>query len=309
MRLVTFLVGGTERLGAVIDGRVIDVRDAADALAGPGGAHDTPALPADMLTLLRLGAPGLDVVRALLDMVDASDTTAPYVYDLSAVRVRAPIPAPGKILCIGRNYREHAAEEGAAIPEEPLVFAKFANTIIGPDDEIVRPPTTRELDYEAELVVVIGTVGKHIPPEHALDHVVGYTIGHDVSARDLQRTDAQWVRAKSSDTFAPLGPALVTRDDVPDPHALDIRLWVNGDLRQNSNTSLMIADIPALIAFISESITLAPGDLIFTGTPAGVGAFRDPPLFLQPGDDVAIEITSLGRLSNRIVATMGGPRD
>jgi len=137
--------------------------------------------------------------------------------------------------------------------------------------------------------------------------VAGYTIGHDVSARDLQRTDAQWVRAKSSDTFAPLGPALVTCDEVPDPHALAIRLWVNGDLRQNSTTSLMIADIPALIAFISESITLAPGDLIFTGTPAGVGAFRDPPLFLQPGDGVAIEITSLGRLSNRIVATVGGP--
>ena len=307
MRLVTFLVGGTERLGAIIDGRVIDLRGAAAALARPHGAHDTPALPADMLALLRLGAAGLDTVRALLDVVGAPDTTAPYVYDLSAVRVRAPIPAPGKILCIGRNYREHAAEEGAAIPEEPLVFAKFANTIIGPDDEIVRPPTTRELDYEAELVVVIGTAGKHIPPAHALDHVAGYTIGHDVSARDLQRTDAQWVRAKSSDTFAPLGPALVTCDEVPDPHALAIRLWVNGDLRQNSTTSLMIADIPTLIAFISESITLAPGDRIFTGTPAGVGAFRDPPLFLQPGDEVAIEVTALGRLNNRIVATVGGP--
>lgn len=307
MRLVTFAVDGIERLGAIIDGRVIDLRGAAAALARPHGAHDTPALPADMLALLRLGAAGLDTVRALLDVVGAPDTMMPYVYDLSAVRVRAPIPAPGKILCIGRNYREHAEEEGAAIPEEPLVFAKFANTIIGPDDKIIRPPTTRELDYEAELVVVIGTTGKYIPPAHALDHVAGYTIGHDVSARDLQRTDAQWVRAKSSDTFAPLGPALVTCDEVPDPHALAIRLWVNGDLRQNSTTSLMIADIPTLIAFISESITLAPGDLIFTGTPAGVGAFRDPPLFLQPGDEVAIEVTALGRLNNRIVATVGGP--
>lgn len=300
MRLVTFEADGSRRLGAVVGERVIDLAAAAAALSAAGRGPATP-VPSDMLALLRAGDAGLDAARAVLDAV-GTDGDGRYAFDLDAVRLCAPIADPGKILCIGQNYRDHVLEQNAKMPERPIIFAKFSNTVVGPGDDVIHPTTTQQLDYEAELVVVIGKTGKHIARERAYDYVAGYMAGQDVTARDVQHGDGQWVRGKTQDTTAPLGPYLVTRDEVPDPQSLDIKLWVNGEVRQNSNTRNLIFDVPHLLTFISEGITLNPGDLIYTGTPPGVGAWRKPPVFLQPGDEMTVEIEKLGRLTNRVVA-------
>ncbi len=305
MRLVTFEVDGESRLGVALGERVIDLRAMATAMSAGGRGPAADAILGDMFSLLQAGDEGMEAVRTLLDALDDSAITDPrYAYSVASVRLLAPLARPGNIVCVGLNYRDHVLEHNpnARMPEQPILFAKYANTVIGPGDGIIYPTTTQELDYEAELVVVIGAGGKHITREHAYDHVAGYTVGQDVTARDLQRGDKQWVRGKSQDTFAPLGPYLVTRDEVPDPQALDITLWVNGAVRQDSNTRNLIFDVPYLIEFISQGITLAPGDLIYTGTPPGVGAFRTPPIFLQVGDEVTVEIERLGRLTNRVVA-------
>jgi acylpyruvate hydrolase len=305
MRLATFEVDDTRRLGAIVGERVIDLSAAAADLAPrTSGLADVPA---DMLALLRAGDEGMEAVRALLNAVETAGTTDQYSHSLSAVRLRAPLRTPSKILCIGQNYRDHVIEQNATMPDKPVMFAKFTTTIIGPGDAIVYPTTTKELDYEAELVVVIGKTGKHITRDAAYEYVAGYMVGQDVTARDLQRGDGQWVRAKSQDTFAPLGPYLTTRDEVPDPQSLTIKLWVNGEVRQDSNTSNLIFDVPYLIEFISQGITLCPGDLIYTGTPPGVGAFRKPePALLQVGDQVTVEIERLGSLSNHVMADPHG---
>jgi 2,4-didehydro-3-deoxy-L-rhamnonate hydrolase len=212
------------------------------------------------------------------------------------------VPDPGKIMCIGRNYREHAAEQGADAPEAPLVFAKYASALITDGEPIRLPALSERVDWEAELVAVIGRRCKHVSEQDAWDAVAGYTVMNDVSARDLQRGDGQWTRAKSLDTFAPLAPEMVTADDIADPHALAIRCWVNEQLMQDSTTGAMIHSIPKLVAHLSAAFTLEPGDLIATGTPAGVGAFRDPPVFLQPGDVVRCEVEGVGSLENSVVA-------
>ncbi|MBI4483359.1 MAG: fumarylacetoacetate hydrolase family protein [Acidobacteria bacterium] len=222
-------------------------------------------------------------------------------YPLSMVRLRAPLPQPGKIMCMGRNYVEHAREQGVEPPKSPVIFAKYPTAVIGPGDPIVLPSISQKVDYEAELAVVIGRRGKKIAESHALDHVLGYTILNDVSARDLQFTDGQWVRGKSCDTFAPLGPWIVGKEEIPDPHRLDIELRVNGDLRQASNTRHQIFKIPFLISYLSQAMTLEPGDILSTGTPSGVGVFRDPPVFLKPGDVVEITIEAIGTLQNPVV--------
>ena len=190
-----------------------------------------------------------------------------------------------------------------AIPEEPIVFSKYASTIIGPGDEIRVPPSSSKTDYEVELVVVIGKRGKDISEADALDHVAGYTIGHDVSARDyqLEKPGGQWMLGKTFDTFAPIGPEIVTSDEVGDPHALGIRCILNGDTVQDSTTAQLIFKVPQLVAYLSHVFTLAPGDLIFTGTPPGVGMARDPQLWLKPGDTVVCEVDGLGRLENDCV--------
>lgn len=213
-----------------------------------------------------------------------------------------PLFTPRNILCIGLNYRDHVAETGAALPEKPVVFAKLTSCVIGARDSIVLPPDTTEVDYEAELAVVIGRTCRGVSAEKALDYVAGYTCMNDVSARDFQRGDGQWVRAKSQDTFGPMGPYLVTTEDIPDPQALTIRCYVNGKILQDSNTSNMIFGVRELIAFISRGITLQPGDVITTGTPPGVGFARKPPIFLKAGDEVIVEVQGLGRLVNPVVA-------
>lgn len=212
-----------------------------------------------------------------------------------------PIEVPGKIVCVGLNYRLHAAEGGLAVPESPVTFAKWSSSLIADGEPIVLPSQSALVDYEAELAVVIGSVARDVPVEDALDHVEGYIIMNDVTARDLQASDGQWTRSKSFDTFGPIGPRLVPAADVPDPQDLGIRAWLNDELVQSSSTSDMIFSVAEIIAFVSAGITLQPGDVISTGTPSGVGLHRDPPRLLQAGDRIAVEIDGLGRLENPVV--------
>jgi len=212
-----------------------------------------------------------------------------------------PIDRPGKIVCVGLNYRDHAAESNAPVPERPLLFAKWATALIGPGAEIVLPPVSDEVDYEAELGVVIGERARGVSVDVALDHVAGYLCVNDVSARDVQMGDGQWTRGKSFDTFCPIGPRLVPADGI-DPQALGIRCVVNGEALQDSTTAEMIFSVAEVIAFASEAITLEPGDLIATGTPAGVGFARNPPIFLRDGDEVTVEIDGVGSLTNPVRA-------
>lgn len=219
-------------------------------------------------------------------------------------RLIAPVPNPGKILCIGLNYRDHAIETKAEIPGEPVVFGKFGNTIIGPGESIILPAVSSKVDYEAELVVVIGKTGKNIAQESALDYVAGYMNGHDVSARDWQkgRPGGQWLLGKTPDNFAPTGPYFVSADEIANPHDLRVQFRLNGETMQDGNTAEFIFNINEVIAHVSKIMTLNPGDLIFTGTPAGVGVARSPQIFLKPGDKAEVEIEGLGTLTNPVVA-------
>jgi 2-keto-4-pentenoate hydratase/2-oxohepta-3-ene-1,7-dioic acid hydratase in catechol pathway len=212
-----------------------------------------------------------------------------------------PIERPGKIVCVGLNYRDHAEEQGVELPAAPLFFAKYTTSLIGPGDPIVIPPVVTKCDYEAELGVVIGTTVKGVSKENALEAVAGYLVANDVSARDLQFADGQWTRGKSPDTFCPVGP-LVAAADVVDPHALGIRAIVNGETLQDSTTANLIFRIDEIISYASQTSTLEAGDLILTGTPAGVGVFREPQRLLAPGDEVTIEIDGLGSITNPVVA-------
>ena len=223
---------------------------------------------------------------------------------LGDVHLNPPLKNINKVICIGKNYADHAREMGGEPPEIPVVFSMFPSAIIGPGDNVVLPRISSQVDYEAELVVVIGKPGRHIARERAMDHVFGYCCGNDISARDWQKgkPGGQWLLGKTFDTFAPLGPFLVTKDEVKDPHQLDVCCRLNGEVMQAYNTSSLIFQIDFLISHLSQFITLAPGDLIFTGTPPGVGAGRKPPLFLKPGDTVEVEIESVGVLVNPIVA-------
>ena len=214
------------------------------------------------------------------------------------VALRAPVARPEKVICVGLNYRDHAAESGLALPDEPVLFPKFANSVVGPGDDIVVPEATDQPDYEAELGVVIGRRAHLVDEEEALGHVAGYTCMNDVSARDLQMQSSQWMLGKAVDTFLPCGPWLVTTDEIPDPQVLDIRCCVNGEALQDSSTKEMVFGVATLVAFISRTITLEPGDLIATGTPPGVGMARRPPRWLRDGDEVTIEIERIGSLTN-----------
>ena len=218
----------------------------------------------------------------------------------------APVPRPGKVICIGLNYRDHAAESNMPIPERPVVFSKFSTSVIAPGEPVVLPATSTQVDYEAELAVVIGRFAKNVKATEAYNYVLGYTAFNDVSARDFQFADGQWQRGKSCDTFAPMGQTIVTTDAIPDPQRLSIKLILNGKTMQDSNTNQLIFGVPELIEFLTESITLEPGDVIATGTPPGVGFARKPPVFLRPGDEMEVQIEGIGGLGNPIVAAEGG---
>ncbi|MCI0699781.1 MAG: fumarylacetoacetate hydrolase family protein [Planctomycetia bacterium] len=226
-------------------------------------------------------------------------------YATNAVKLLPPVPDPDKILCIGLNYRDHALEGGKAIPAEPVLFGKFHNALVAHGDPIKLPKVAQKVDYEAELVIVIGKTGKHIPnTDSAFEYVGGYTCGHDVSARDWQfrGEEKQWIIGKTFDTFAPTGPVLVTTDELTNPHKLQIQLRLNGTTLQNSNTKEFIFGVPHLLWYLSQVVTLEPGDLIFTGTPPGVGIARKPPVLLKPGDVAEVEVEGIGVLKNPVVA-------
>lgn len=227
---------------------------------------------------------------------------AEAVADLKTVKLLAPIPRPPKLICVGLNYRDHALESNLEIPKVPTIFNKFPNTVIATGDAIVLPKLSTKPDYEAEFAFVIGRGGRHIPADRWKEHVFGYTIVNDVSARDYQMATSQWLMGKTFDTFAPMGPWIVSADEIADPHALDISLSINGEVLQNSNTQELIFKIPELIAWLSSVVTLEPGDVVSTGTPAGVGVARKPPRFLQAGDDVIVKIQGIGELRNPVIA-------
>ena len=293
MRLASFAgTNGVVRLGALTETGLIDLRTAARNLGVKSDAF------ADMLSFLAAGNSALAEARRLVKEAPPGSVVA-----INGIRLHPPIPRPGKIIAIGLNYRDHQIESGVKqTPTAPVIFAKFSSSIAAAEDAIVIPPGDPQVDYEAEMAVVIGKRGKAIPEVKALEYVAGYMPLNDVSARTWQFADKQWVRGKSCDTFCPTGPYLTTRDEIADPQGLAIRARVNGTTVQDSNTAKMIFKVPQLIAHISASITLEPGDIIATGTPEGVGAFRNPPIFLKAGDVVEVEIEKLGVLRNPVVA-------
>jgi 2-keto-4-pentenoate hydratase/2-oxohepta-3-ene-1,7-dioic acid hydratase in catechol pathway len=260
----------------------------------PGAAPEAGVLDGD-----RVRALGQDMLSVI-----AAGTASPNgaAHDLASVKLLAPIPRPPKLICVGLNYRDHAIESKMEIPSVPTIFNKFPNVVIGPGAPIVLPKASTRPDYEAEFAFVIGRGGRNISAAQAMDHVFGYTIVNDVSARDLQMATTQWLMGKTCDTFAPMGPWLVTRDEIADPHALDISLEIAGEVLQNSNTRELIFKIPDLIAHLSSVVTLEPGDVVSTGTPSGVGFARKPPRYLKAGDEVKVRVAGLGELVNPVVA-------
>jgi 2-keto-4-pentenoate hydratase/2-oxohepta-3-ene-1,7-dioic acid hydratase in catechol pathway len=291
MRLASYLDGGRERLAVVAADRGVP----ADELL-PGGPGTIGELLADEALLGRL--------REAASTQQARIAAEGLALD--ALSLLSPVPRPPKIVAIGLNYHAHAIEQGVDPPAEPLIFAKFPTSVVGHRASIRWDPAlTGQVDYEVELAVVIGRTARRVSPSEALSHVLGYTCGNDVSARDLQFGDKQWVRGKSLDTFGPLGPVLVTPDEIPDPQALGLRCLVNGEVLQESTTADMIFGVAELIAYSSAAFTLEPGDVIMTGTPPGVGVFRDPQRFLRNGDEVAIEIEGIGVLENTCQVDVG----
>lgn len=269
------------------DGQVVDLPDAG-AAAGIG-------LPRESKELLATW----EWQRKAELVIEYAEATGTGVYDRSAVTEHAPIADPQKLVCVGLNYSDHAEEGGNPIPDEPVLFSKFPTCVIGPGSEIEWDPDyASRVDYEGELVVVVGRRAREVSPDEAAAYVAGYTVGNDVSARDIQHNESQWVRGKSLDTFGPIGPELVTPDEVPDPHDLDIWTEVDGERLQDSTTANLVFGVDELIAFCSRAFTLEPGDLIFTGTPPGVGVYREPPVYLEAGDEVTVGVEGIGELTN-----------
>ncbi len=281
MRLVTFYEDHLAEPAVLVDDQAIRLRGA--------GFH----------TLQEVVAGGAESIDRIQRWIYSPPNSA--FRSLSGLRYLPPIPRPHKIICIGLNYRDHAEESKLAIPEVPTVFSKFSTAAIGHGQPIILPKNSAKPDYEAEFAVVIGKGGRHIAEENWAEHVFGYTMLNDVSARDFQMATSQWMMGKTFDTFAPFGPAIVTADEVPDPHNLSISLTLNGEVMQNSNTGNMIFRIPRIIAHLSSVFTLEPGDIIATGTPAGVGFARKPPVWLKEGDQVTVAVEGLGALTNPVL--------
>jgi 2,4-didehydro-3-deoxy-L-rhamnonate hydrolase len=289
VRLISTRMSAGETLGVVV---------------GEGWWPAASLLPGGPRTIRDLLAGGPELTdrlsaAAASAATDSSSSPAPRAALLADAALLAPVPRPGKVVAIGRNYREHAEEEGVEPPPAPLVFSKWPSSVVGPEADIQWDgELTQQVDYEAELAVVIGRTARNVDAADALAHVLGYTCLNDVSARDVQFGDGQWVRGKSLDTFCPMGPALLTADEIPDPQDLAISCRVNDELVQDSRTSRMYFSVAEIVSYLSRSFTLEPGDVIATGTPSGVGVFRDPPRFLADGDRVTVEIERIGRLEN-----------
>lgn len=330
MKLMTFFAAGRRRTGVVVDGMVVDLRAAYELMREERGQVIVPAvvealLPDDLVGLIAAWDVSGDTVRECLASLPrtadelkalnekrARNLQALVAYELNDVVFAPPLVRPGKVLGIGLNYKDHAEETGKSLPTAPMFFNKFSTSLIGHEEAIVHPgpEVTTRVDFEAELAVVIGKTAKHVNEAQALDHVFGYTVMNDVSARDLQYSDGQFVKGKALDTFGPMGPWIVTARDSQgattiDPHDMAITLRLNDAVMQNGHTGQMIFSISEIVAYLSRLMTLEPGDVIMTGTPAGVGAARKPPVFLQPGDVVDIEIEGIGVLRNHVVAASG----
>jgi 2-keto-4-pentenoate hydratase/2-oxohepta-3-ene-1,7-dioic acid hydratase in catechol pathway len=276
MRFVTFRAGSVPAQAGVVRNNAVT------------------ALGTDLLSIISAGEDGLRDARERATLSDSMP--------LDSVSLLAPLPRPPKLICVGLNYLDHARESKMEVPSVPTIFSKFSNAVIGPGENIVLPKNSTKPDYEAEFAFVIGKRGRHIPEERWREHVFGYTIVNDVSARDFQMATSQWLMGKTFDTFAPMGPHLVTADEVADPHSLDIRMTINGEVLQDSNTRELIFKIPALMAYLSSVFTLEPGDVVSTGTPVGVGAGRKPPRWLQAGDECVVSVQGIGELRNPVVA-------
>lgn len=280
MKLVTFTHGGSTRAGLDAAASIVDL---------------APAGYADVLSFLRAGDAAIQKANEMLASHGA-------VIPRSEVKIEAPIPVPPKFICIGLNYLDHAKESGMDVPTTPIVFAKYSNAVIGPDEAIEIPTVSNEVDYEAEFAFVIGKEGRNIPKDDWENYVFGYTIVNDVSARDYQLATSQWTIGKTFDTFGPMGPSIVSKDEIADPHNLRIGLDLNGQTLQDSSTKQLIFRIPDLMEHLSKVMTLVPGDIISTGTPPGVGMARKPPVFMKPGDEVVVKIEGIGELRNPCVA-------
>jgi acylpyruvate hydrolase len=315
MKLVTFRHEGIYSVGVVSGESVISLTRALAArlrAAGESRCYERAEalLPNEMIGLLACGEQGLLSAREAVDYVQSGCASGAeargargerLLLPLAEVTLLAPVLRPGKIICIALNYRDHAAESTMTLPKLPTMFTKFPSCVIGPGQTLELPEISQQVDWEAELAVVIGRRAKNVAPADALGYVGGYTAFNDVSARDIQLEVSQWCRGKSLDTFAPLGPVLVTSDELPDPGNLDISLRLNGETMQRSNTRYLVFDVPTLVSFFSQSTTLEPGDIIATGTPAGVGHGRKPPVYLKSGDLVEVEIERIGVLENRVI--------
>jgi acylpyruvate hydrolase len=293
MKLITYQTNQIS-LGSLQGDQIVDLAQAYRAAVNDPRA----SFPDDMITLLQDGETGL--ARARTALAYAAGQDGPWLLSPDEVSLLPPVLRPGKIICLGRNYAAHAKEGGADPLEYPILFFKPASALVGAGGTVVVPPVTEKADYEGELAVIIGRTCKQVTAGEALAYVAGYTVANDVSARDLQRRTPQWAAGKMLDTFCPLGPALVTRDEIPDPGDLAIRTTLNGQLMQDSHTGLMIFDVPFIISYISQIATLEPGDIILTGTPDGVGYPRNPPVFLQDGDTISVEVEGVGTLTNTV---------
>lgn len=299
MKLVTYSGGnGSTRLGAIFEDRLIDLEPVLAKLPGLEGAVNAHGR---MIDFLAAGASALESAGSFLAEVRRNWHPASY-QAVAGVKLLAPVPRPGKILAIGRNYADHAAETGVKPFEKPRIIAKLPSSVTGPGGVVQRPAGVTKLDYEVELGVVIGQRAKSVSRADALSVVAGYTVLNDLSAREFQFdvSPPQTTFAKSMDGFCPMGPWLVTRDEIPDPQVLTLRCWVNGELLQEGNTREMLFDVARIIEYITNFITLEPADVIATGTPAGVGAFRKPPRWLQPGDRLKLEVSQIGILEHSI---------
>jgi acylpyruvate hydrolase len=314
MKLVTYGSAKESRLGVVQSDHVVDVA-AAYGLIAKGRIADAKLAaaanvlrklgrpPEDMIELLGLGEKYRKALGTVASSASGLGKKGPkgLLTLLSKAKLRAPIAHPQKITCVGLNYADHAREGGVEPPKAPVFFLKSHNTICGPGDAIRIPPNSEKVDYEAEFAVVIGKRGRGIAESDAHKYIAGYTLLHDVSARDMQFSDNQWYRGKSCDTFAPIGPWIVTPDEVPNPHNLRISLTLNGETLQDSNTSNLIFNVPFLISYLSQSVTWEVGDLISTGTPPGVGFARKPPIWMKAGDTVSVTVENIGTLTNPVV--------
>lgn len=314
MKLLSMIVEGQNRAGILLGDEVLDVTAFCEIMELKGDSIEADSAPAmfdnavayrDALDVYRRGSKWASDLTAKINSSPALAgelRAAGALKVLSAIKLNPPVMAPGKILAVGLNYAAHAAEGNAKPPETPLIFSKCVTALIGQGDHIKLPRISEMIDYEAELAVVIGKEARSVSADDAMDYVAGYTIMNDVTARDIQKRERQWVRAKGLDTFAPCGPWIVTTDEISDPHSLEIELTVNREVRQRSNTSDLIFKVPQLIEFISQDLTLRPGDIISTGTPPGVGVYMNPPVFLRAGDQIEIRIERIGTLRNTVVA-------